>query len=112
VRSAYSSGGTPTAGTIEERSLAGVCPLPPCDLETEGRRSAMRFPERSRRGDAAHASAVERLGAARERQDELTTRAVAAVGTSGEEQTADALGAARDRVAAREAWLVWVERGM
>ena len=72
----------------------------------------MRFPERSRRGDATHASAVERLGKARERQDELTTRAAAAVGTPTEQQTANDLGAARDRVAAREAWLVWVERGV
>jgi|KBSSwiStaDraftv2_1062776.scaffolds.fasta_scaffold2264392_1 hypothetical protein len=72
----------------------------------------MRFPERSRRGDAAHASAVERLGEARERRDELKTSAAAAVGTAAEEQTADDLGAARDRVAAREAWLVWVERGV
>jgi len=72
----------------------------------------MRFPDRSRRGDAAHASAVERLGEAREREDELTTRATAAVGTAAEERTADALCAARDRVAAREAWLVWIERGV
>ena len=72
----------------------------------------MRFPERSRRGDAAHTSAVERLDEARDRQDDLTTRAAAAVGTPDENPAADALGAARDRVAAREAWLIWVERGV
>jgi hypothetical protein len=72
----------------------------------------MRFPERSRHADAAHASAVERLGEAHKHQRHLAGLAAAAVGTPDEAEAADALGVARDQVAAREAWVVWVERGV
>lgn len=67
---------------------------------------------RKRRRDEAHTQAVEQLAEARERQRDLVERAEVADGTSGEEQAADALGKARQQVAAREAWAVWTERAI
>jgi hypothetical protein len=72
----------------------------------------MRFPERSRRGDAAHASAIERLDLARERERELTGVAAAAIDTPAASETQEALDFAHDDVAAREAWVHWIERGV
>jgi hypothetical protein len=72
----------------------------------------MRFPDMPSNAVEAHASAVERLGQARDRQADLTVSARSAEGTSAEAQTADALRIAQDRVAASEAWVVWVERGL
>ena len=66
----------------------------------------------TRRSEGVHAKAVERLDEARERQRELTARAEAAGGTPREEQAADALESVRGQVAAREAWVVWTERGI
>jgi hypothetical protein len=60
----------------------------------------------------AHASAVERLGQARDRHADLTASARSAEGTPAEAQAATALRLAHDRVAASEAWVVWVERGL
>lgn len=71
----------------------------------------MRFPERSRRGDGAHTTAIEQLDQARVARNRLTERADAAEGTQREAETADARDAARDRFAAKEAWLIWIERG-
>jgi hypothetical protein len=72
----------------------------------------MRFPERSRRDDAVHVSAVERLDEARERERELIGVAAAAVDTPGEADAQDARDVAHDDVAAREAWVDWIERGV
>ena len=72
----------------------------------------MRFPQTPGRGSQAHASAVERLDEALEHQHDLEDRADAAKGTPTEEQAADALRFARNHTAAREAWLVWIERGV
>lgn len=69
------------------------------------------LPPTPRPGEEAHSEAVEHLTEARERQRDLVDRAEAAEGTSGEEQAADALESARHQVAAREAWVVWTERG-
>jgi hypothetical protein len=63
-----------------------------------------------RRGEEAHTKAIEQLDEACERQRDLTARAEAAAGTSGEDQAADALEHVRNQVAAREAWVVWTER--
>ena len=71
----------------------------------------MRFPERSRRGDPAHTKAIEQLDEARVTQDRLTALADAAEGTQREAEIADARDDARDRFAAKEAWLIWIERG-
>ena len=72
----------------------------------------MQFPERPRRGDAAYTKAIEQLNEARATQDRLSERAAAAEGTQREAQTADARDDARDRFAAKEAWLIWIERGV
>ena len=72
----------------------------------------MRFPERSRRGDPAHTKAIEQLEEARVTQDRLADLADAAEGTQREAETADARDDARDRFAAKEAWLIWIERGV
>lgn len=71
----------------------------------------MNVPEMAHRAEAARARAVDDLDRARERQHQLADLAHAAEGTSSEAKAADALAAARAHVAAREAWLVWIERG-
>ena len=69
-------------------------------------------PRTPRRGEEANITAMEQLADARRRQRDLTVRAEAAEGTPDEEHAADALASARNRVAAREAWVVWTERGI
>jgi DNA-binding FadR family transcriptional regulator len=71
----------------------------------------MRFPERPRKGDDTHSSALLRLHAARDDYERLCARYAAAEGTSAERAALDRLQMTRAEVAAREAWLVWVERG-
>jgi hypothetical protein len=71
----------------------------------------MGFPD-DRHGEEVHTDAVGRLDEALDRQRDLVDRAEAAEGTSGEQEAADELGAARQQVAAREAWVVWTERGI
>jgi hypothetical protein len=63
------------------------------------------------RGSEAHASAVTRLDAATEEQARLRDAAEDARGTDSEGPAADRAREAGDTVAAREAWLVWLERG-
>ncbi len=70
------------------------------------------FPERSRVGDPAHESAVGRLAVARGEQRRLAVDAQAARGTHAENQTARRSRGATDDVAAREAWVGWIERGV
>ena len=70
----------------------------------------MAEPRRHRDGEEAHADAVERLEAARTSQGDLDDRAEAAEGTAHEDEAADAQSAGRNRIAAREAWVVWTER--
>ena len=72
----------------------------------------MRLPPDPHDSEDAHAKAVEQLAAARERQRDLMEDAEAAAGTSGETHAAADLERARNRVAAREAWVVWTERGI
>ena len=66
---------------------------------------------RPARGGDAHASAVERLEAALDEQSRLRQAAEDARGTPGEDAAAGDLHHAGDRVAARESWLTWLERG-
>jgi len=72
----------------------------------------MGLPPNRRRGEEVHTDALGQLEDALERQRDLVYRAEAAEGTSGEQHAADALGTARHQVAAREAWVVWTERGL
>jgi hypothetical protein len=72
----------------------------------------MRFSEVSREGDTAHASAVHRLDLARDDCQRLAEDYASVKETPGEVAALDRLAAGRAQVAAREAWLVWVERGV
>lgn len=72
----------------------------------------MRFPEASRHGDDAHTDAVRRHGEARDQQRRLGKAADAALGTPHESRAAADLYDAKDRFAAREAWMLWIERGV
>jgi len=71
----------------------------------------MRFPEVPRRGDEVLATAVEHRDDASEGYDLLAGLATAAVGTPAEDESADLRDAARARLAAREAWVGWIEHG-
>ncbi len=72
----------------------------------------MRFEEAPSQGDQARASAMRRLDEAREEQSRLMAQLAVAEGTRAEEQAARELAAGRADVAARETWLVCVERGV
>ena len=63
------------------------------------------------RGGDVHQSALERLRAARDDQARLRRAADMARGTAAEDAAQTEVSEAGDRVAAREAWLTWVERG-
>jgi hypothetical protein len=72
----------------------------------------MGLPSKRRDGEEAHTAAVQQLAEARERQRDLGDDAEAAHGTPEEDRAADALETGRHQVAAREAWVVWTERGI
>jgi hypothetical protein len=72
----------------------------------------MSTPPTPRPGEEEHTEACTRLDEALERQRDLVDRAEAAAGTSGEEKADDELETMRHQVAARDAWVVWTERGM
>ena len=97
-------------GTSRSTGLALVLSC----VDPEGPRNGehMRFPEMSRRGDPSHTSAVARLVAARNEERRLAADAHAAKGGSDEREAASRLNAATAEVAAREAWVGWVERGV
>ncbi|MFL5820584.1 MAG: hypothetical protein ACJ76S_07875 [Solirubrobacteraceae bacterium] len=71
----------------------------------------MRFPENPREGTAAHKSAIRRLDAARDDQRDRDDAHHAAEDTPGEPAAASELARANDELAAREAWVKWIERG-
>src|SRR3954447_13428339 len=77
---------------------------------SKGREAAMTHGRPPRGGDE-HARAVDRLDTARDEQSRLQDRADAARGTPAEDAADDDVRASRERVAAGEAWLTWVERG-
>ena len=72
----------------------------------------MKFPELSRKGDPAHASATDRVAVARCEQRRLAAHANAAIGTSAAHETACRLHEATVELGAREAWVGWIERGV
>ncbi|MGZ6639503.1 MAG: hypothetical protein ACXVII_42570 [Solirubrobacteraceae bacterium] len=72
----------------------------------------MRFPEMSRRGEPSHVSALARLASARGEERRLANEADSARGSSAEAAAASRLSAGTAEVAAREAWVGWVEHGV
>lgn len=72
----------------------------------------MNFRETSRRGHAVHAAAIQQRDDASEGYDLLAGLATAAVGSPSEDDAADLRDAARGRLAAREAWVGWIEHGV
>jgi hypothetical protein len=72
----------------------------------------MQFAENPRDGDPLHASAIRRLGEARDEQSRLADRLAVAEGTPAERAAAQDLAAGRAGLAAREAMLIWIERGL
>jgi hypothetical protein len=87
--------------------------LPSC-VNPEGLRNGehMRFPELSRRGEPSHRGAISRLAAVRSDQRRLAAEAHAAKGGSDEHAAESRLSSATEEVAAREAWVDWIERGV
>jgi hypothetical protein len=71
----------------------------------------MRFPETTREGTEGHREALSRLDAAREDRRRRGEVHRDAHGTDRVREAADGLAAADEQVAAREAWVKWVERG-
>lgn len=71
----------------------------------------MRFPESPRAGSEAHKSALRRLDDALVEQRRQTDIHDAAKGSRAEPAAASELAGAGEQVAAREAWVKWVERG-
>jgi hypothetical protein len=71
----------------------------------------MGFPEMSRDDDSAHADAVRRLDACVDERRKLQEGRDEVRGTPAEREAEAALAAGRAQVAAREAWLAWIERG-
>ena len=71
----------------------------------------MEFSEDPREGTEAHSDAMRRLDDARTEQTEMSDALDESKETSGEPDAAADLSAAKEKVAAREAWLAWVERG-
>lgn len=72
----------------------------------------MKFPEISRKGDPAHTSAIARLTAARREERRLAAATHTASGSAEEHEAASRPSAATAEVAAREAWVGWVEHGV
>jgi hypothetical protein len=66
---------------------------------------------RPERGGDVHDRAVEELRAAQDDQSRLRRAAYMKRGTRDQDTADDQLSEAGDRLAAREAWLTWVERG-
>jgi hypothetical protein len=60
--------------------------------------------------DDGHALALERLSTAQTERDRRADEYDAAAGSSGELAAFTELRAAEDQVAAREAWLLWMDR--
>ena len=71
----------------------------------------MMFPETTRVGSECHKDAIRRLEAAKEEQRRRSDLDRTAHGTKHRRDAADGLAAADEQVAAREAWVKWVERG-
>ena len=72
----------------------------------------MRFPETSRTGSDAHVSAIRRLDQARAQQRRSAEHDSLAEGTAGAAVASRQLAHDDADLAAREAWLAWVELGV
>jgi hypothetical protein len=72
----------------------------------------MKFPETSRKGDPSHLGAVARLASAHDEERRLAAEADIAQGSSAEPTAESRLSAATADVAARAAWVGWVEHGV
>ncbi len=72
----------------------------------------MKFPEISRKGDPSHVNATARLASARGEEGRLATEADTARGSSAEPAAESRLDAATADVAARAAWVGWIEHGV
>ena len=71
----------------------------------------MTLPRRPVTGDDVHDRAVERLDAAVDDLEHLNEESDSAHGRPDPRTAAVALAAAHERVAAREAWVKYIERG-
>jgi hypothetical protein len=69
----------------------------------------MKFPEISRKGNSSHVSAIARPTSARREERRMAAALNAARGSADEPEAASRLSAASAEVAAREAWVRWVE---
>ena len=74
-------------------------------------RLSMTLPPRPPRGGDAHARAIERLNVAVGDLERVNEEGDAAQGGPDERAVAVALAAANERVAAREAWVKYIEHG-
>jgi hypothetical protein len=72
---------------------------------------SMTLPHKPVRGGDTHADAIERLDAAVDGRQRLRDESETTPGWAGERARAIAMGYANERVAAREAWLHYIERG-
>jgi hypothetical protein len=72
---------------------------------------AMTLPHRPVSGGDVHARAIERLGVAVDARERASAESDAAHGGPDERTAAVALAAANERVAAREAWVKYIEHG-
>jgi hypothetical protein len=71
----------------------------------------MKFPETPREGSEAHQSALQRLDVARRERRRRRHAYEGAKGEPARKSAAAGLSAANEQLAAREAWVLWVERG-
>jgi len=68
-------------------------------------------PDNPREGTEAHESAVRRLDAARSDQHDKSEAHDAAQDPATEREAGSELAEANEELAAREAWVKWIERG-
>ena len=68
-------------------------------------------PENPREGTEAHESALRRLDAARTDQRQKSETHDATQDAASEREAAGDLAEANEELAAREAWVKWIERG-
>jgi hypothetical protein len=71
----------------------------------------MTLPRRPVRGDEVHARAIERLDVAVDDRERACEQSEAAHGGPDERTAAVALAAANEQLAAREAWVKYIEHG-
>jgi hypothetical protein len=74
-------------------------------------RLATTLPRRPGRGSDVHARAIERLDVAVDARERASAQSDAVQGGPDERTAAVALAAANERVAAREAWVKYIEHG-